>query len=105
MSDKTEEEADLQVQIYDWEQEVPGCDITAAAIRDYNDYCAPANISKEIYYDLYTFEKTAGQEGVSYSKVKDCMPYIDSLDLTSEQKTALARAFWAESTVRKYKTW
>ena len=109
---KTPEEADLQIQVYDWEKEVPGVvDITAAAIKDYNDNCAAYGISKSAYYDAWTAYKDIDADIDQYgktiknSKVQKVMPYIDSLPLTAEQKTALAKCWWAESTVRKYKLW
>ena len=109
---KTPEEADLQIQVYDWEKEVPGVvDITAAAIKDYNENCAAYGISKSAYYDAWTAYKDIDADVDQYgktiknSKVQKVMPYIDSLPLTAEQKTALAKCWWAESTVRKYKLW
>lgn len=109
---KTAEEANLQIQVYDWEKEVPGCDdITASAIQDYNENCAEAGISKSLYYEAWTSYKDtdgdydANGDSIPYSKVRKVMPYIDSLDLTPAQKTALALCWWAESTVNKYRTW
>ena len=109
---KTAEEADLQIQVYNWEMEVPGCDdITASAIKDYNENCASVGISKSVYYKAWsTYKDTDGDyyengESVPYSKVRKVIRYIDSLSLTSSQKTALALCWWAESTVQKYKTW
>ena len=109
---KTAEEADLQVQIYDWQKEVPNCDnITASAIKDYNEYCAPAGISKTVYYDAWSdYNDTPADydesgESIPYSKTKKVMPIIDALPISAEQKTALALCWWGEKTVRKYKLW
>ena len=109
---KTEEEADLQIQVYDWEKEVPGCDnITAAAIRDYNENCASAGITKAIYYEAWsTYNDIEGDfdsegKSIPYSKVIKVMPYINSLPLSSDQKTALALCWWGEKTVSKYRLW
>lgn len=109
---KTEEEADLQIQVYDWEKEVPGCDnITAAAIRDYNENCASEGITKTVYYDAWsTYNDIEGDfdsdgNSIPYSKVVKVMPYINSLPLSSSQKTALALCWWGEKTVSKYRLW
>ena len=109
---KTADEADLQIQVYDWEKEVPGCDdITMSAIRDYNDNCAHMGISKSLYYEAWTtYKETDGDyysngDSVPYSKVLKMMPYINSLKLSANQKTALATCWWAEATVNKYKLW
>ena len=103
---KTSEEADLQIKVYDWQSE--GFDIDSdqtKIIERYEGYCEPAGIDKATYYDFYQFYNESGEEGVSYSKTIECMPYIDSLPLSASQKTAIALSIWAESTVRKYKTW
>lgn len=112
ISGKAEEDAELQIQIYDWEKEVPGCEgITAAAIQDYNESCADAGVPKQAYYDAWKFKNNtepdydAEGNSVAYSTVKKVLPYIGSLDLTEEQKDALALTWWAAKTVRKYKTW
>lgn len=108
----TSDEADLQIQVYDWEKEVPGCDnITAAAIRDYNENCASAGITKAIYYEAWsTYNDIEGDfdsegKSIPYSKVIKVMPYINSLPLSSDQKTALALCWWGEKTVSKYRLW
>ena len=103
---KTEEEAELQIQVYDWQKE--GIDIGSGQtgiVKDYNDYCKAAGIDKKTYYDAYLFYDASGEEGVAYSKTKECMVYINNLPLTSGQKTALALCWWAEKTVNKYKLW
>ena len=103
---KTEDEAMWQVKIYDWQNE--GFDIDSnqkSVVEDYETFCEPAGIDKHTYFNAYLFYADSGEEGVAYSKTIECMPYIDSLPLSSYQKTALAKCWWAESTVNKYKTW
>ena len=109
---KTAEDADLQVQIYDWQKEVPNCDdITASAIKDYNEICKPAGVSKSVYYKAWRdFEDTPSDydsngEAVRYSKTEKVMPKINALPISSDQKTALALCWWVEGTVNKYKLW
>ena len=103
---KTEEESLWQVKIYDWQNE--GFDIDSnqkSVVEDYETFCEPAGIDKHTYFNAYLFYADSGEEGVAYSKTIECMPYIDSLPLSKYQKTALAKCWWAESTVNKYKTW
>lgn len=103
---KTEEEAALQVEVYNWQME--GIDIESnqtGIIERYESYCEPAGIDKVTYFDFYQFYNDSGEEGVSYSKTIECMPYINSLPLSESQKTAIALSIWAESTVNKYKLW
>ena len=103
---KTWEEATWQVKVYDWQKE--GFDIDSnqkSVVEDYETYCEPAGIQKNTYFDAYQFYSDAGEEGVAYSKTIECMPYINSLPLTANQKTALAQCWWAASTVNKYKLW
>ena len=108
----TQEDANLKVQVYEWQKEVPGVeDITFEAIKDYNEIAGPAGISKELYYKAWTdynnteADRKESGDSIPYSKTKKVMPIIDSLPLTDRQKTALALCWWAEDTVKKYKTW
>ena len=100
---ETEEDAMWQIKVYDWQKE--GFDIDKSGVENYETFCEPAGIDKQTYFNAYLFYEDSGEEGVAYSKTIECMPYIDSLPLTSYQKTALAKCWWAESTVNKYKTW
>ena len=103
---KTRDEAEMQIKVYDWQREGFDIDVSqTSVIKDYEEFCQPAGISKKVYFDAYEFYKDAGETNVAYSKTIECMPYINSLPLTAAQKTALARCWWAESTVRKYKVW
>ena len=101
---KTEEDAMWQVKIYDWQKEGFDTD-SKTVVEDYETFCKPAGINKNTYFNAYLFYEDSGVEGVKNSKVEECMPYIDSLPLSSYQKTELAKCWWAESTVNKYKTW
>ena len=108
----TQEDANLKVQVYEWQKEVPGVeDITFEAIKDYNEIAGPAGISKELYYKAWTdynnteADRKESGDSIPYSKTKKVMPIIDSLPLTDRQKTALALCWWSEDTVKKYKTW
>ena len=57
---------------------------------------------------IYSIESDKDKNGdaIAYSRINKAYPYIDSLPLTSEQKTALAVACgWKLSTVLKNKLW
>ena len=108
---KTEEEADLQIQVYDWEAEgYEGA--TAAAVRDYNEYCSSADVPKDVYLYIRKFSNNtendvdANGKTVYYSAMKKVMAEIGEQDITSTQKYAIARSLgWAEKNIIKYKTW
>ena len=100
----TEEDAMWKVKVLQWQNE--GYDTESiSVIKDYEEFCEPAGIDKGTYFNAYQFYSDAGEEGVAYSKTVACMPYINSLPLTADQKTALALCWWAEKTVNKYKLW
>lgn len=99
-------DAETRVEIYDWQKQGYDVDVSSVSvINDYKEYCEPSGISKSVYYDAYLFYKDSGVTGEAYSKTKECIPYIDSLPLSSYQKTQLALCWWSEKTVNKYKTW
>lgn len=96
--------AAMKLKTFEWQAE--GIDTDSfSVIQDWEDNCQPVGIDKRTYYDAYLFYREAGEEDVSYSKVIECMPYINELPLTAEQKTALALCWWSKSTVKKYKKW
>ena len=108
----TEEDATWKVKVYEWQKEVPAIDdITQSAIKDYEEFCEPAGIAKTDYYEAWkTYNDTPADydesgDSIPYSKTIKVMPYINSLPLTAEQKTALALCWWAEATVQKYRLW
>lgn len=103
---KEQKDAAIIVKIYDWQG--AGYDVdtsSTSVITDYEDYCKPANISRDVYWDVYQYYKQSGQPGVSYSKTIDTMEYLKSVSLTPEQKYAICRCWWVDSTINKYKTW
>ena len=112
MGDYSPENADLQIEAYDWEIDIPGCDgVTLAALRDYHEYCEPYRVPEDIYYNAWkTYNNTESDkdengESIAYSRVKKVMPYINGLNLTADQKTALALCWWGKKTVEDYKLW
>ena len=100
----SEEDATWKVKILQWQKEGYDTD-SKYVIQDYEDFCEPAGIDKGTYFDAYKFYNDSGEEGVAYSKTRECMPYINSLPLSASQKTALALCWWSDATVNKYKLW
>lgn len=88
-------------------------DISASAVSKYNELCAPAGISKAEYFDAWKVlkdmtgeDKDGDGKTDAYSKMNKKFAYIDSLNLTSEQKTALALAFGIkETSISKRAPW
>lgn len=80
-------------------------------ISKYNEFCKPANVPEKAYYNVYMFEKESHGEvdskgkSIPYSKCVKVMAYIDSLNVTAAQKTALALCYYGKSTVDNYKLW
>ena len=107
-----QEEAELLIKSYEWEaQGYEGA--TAAAVRDYEEFCAAVSVPKDTYLYIRSFanntENDVDENGktVNYSAMKKIMAEIDAQrGLTAAQKTAIARSLgWAEKNIQKYKTW
>ena len=113
MGGKTAEEAEQDIACYDWEMEVPGSEgISYAAIRDYHASVESYGVTKETYTQAWKIKNAA--KGVdadgdgkkdAYSVVQEVFPQIAALPISAEQKDALAHCWWADSTVKEYKTW
>lgn len=113
MGGKTEEEADLQIQAYDWEaQGFEGA--TVAAVRDYNEHCAAFDVPKDAYLHIRKFSSNtendldeATGKTIYYSAMKKVMAEIHAqTGLTAAQKDAIARSLgWSEKNIQKYKLW
>lgn len=107
----SEEDAAFQIEVYDWENDgISGA--TTAAVRDYNEYCADAGVSREDFMEIRNFsnstENDVDENGkkIAYSAMKKIMAKIDSLTISNAQKTALARSMgWKEANIQKYKLW
>lgn len=108
----TEEEADLQIEAYNWEKQ--GYEgVTPAAVRDYNEHCASSGVPKDVYLHIRSFsgktknDTDANGETIYYSAMKKVMAEINSqYGLTLAQKTAIARSLgWSEKNIQKYKPW
>ena len=108
----TEEEADHQIEAYNWEKQ--GYEgVTPEAVRDYNEHCASSGVPKDVYLHIRSFanntknDTDSNGETIYYSAMKKVMAEINSqYGLTSAQKTAIARSLgWAEKNIQKYKPW
>ena len=108
---KTSEEADLQIQAYDWEAQ--GYDgATVAAVREYNENCAALNVPKDIYLYIRRFSNNTENDEVDgktvyYSAMKKVMAEINAqYGLSAAQKTAIAKSLgWSDKNIKKYKLW
>ena len=74
-------------------------DISMPAVRKYNEYCAGVGISKDMFFDAWsTINDIHGEDydgdgkNDAYSAMDKKLSYIDSLSISSSQKTALALA-------------
>lgn len=111
-SGKTSEEANLLIEKYDWQKVVPGSeDISSSAISNYNSFCASTGVSKSAFYkawkEINDIESDRDSDGntVTYSKTFKVADYINGLNLSAEQKTAVMMCWYSEKTVEKYKKW
>lgn len=106
-----EEDARCQVLVYDWKNE--GYEgVTLAAVREYEEYCAASQVPRDAYLRIRKIknntENDVDENGktVRYSAVKKVMEQIGKLNISDAQKEAIAKSMgWADSTIRKYKTW
>ena len=107
----TQEDAEAQVEGYEWEAEgIEGA--TVDAIQDYTEWCEPVGIPKATYMAFRKFANSTKNDvdengkTVNYSAVQKIMAYINNLNLTSAQKDALAKSKgWSDKTISKYKLW
>lgn len=109
----TEEDADLQIESYDWAaQGYEGA--TLAAVREYNEHCAAENVPKDVYLYIRSFSNNTENDvdevtgkTIYYSAMKKVIAEINAqAGLTPAQKTAIARSLgWSEKNINKYKTW
>lgn len=106
-AEKAQEKADVAQFIWDKKDQLG--DATAAAVRGYNNYCGDLGIDKEFYLSNYfAINKVEGVKNskgktVSGSVVTNKIKYIDNLNLTPAQKTAIANACNIElKSLKKY---
>lgn len=103
----SEEDAAQKTEVLAFVKENPGCEgISYAAVESYRETCEGTGIKPGDYYKVWKFNSTAQADvdesgkSVSGSKKRKVLEYIDSMNLTSEQKDSLYYAFgWAKSTI------
>ena len=105
------EDADAQIEAYDWEADgYEGA--TVAAVQKYNEFCAAYDVPRNIFLHIRKFsgntENDVDENGksINYSAMKKVMAEINAQQLTAEQKTAIAKSLgWSDKNIRKYKPW
>ena len=103
----TEEKAAEKVTVMAFVKQYPECDgISYAAIENYQTNCEASGVPAGTFYDAWKYNSNtnadvdANGESISGSKKVKVLAYIDTLDLTFEQKDSLYYAFgWAESKI------
>lgn len=106
------EKAEAQIHVYDLEDQ--GYDgITIERLSKFNEYCKPFGVSLDDYLQIVKFSASTKNDvdpetgkAISYTAMKKVMAEIDSLSISSDQKTSIARSLgWSEKNIRKYKLW
>ena len=114
-----EEDAELTLDAFDWIRDHPESDYDTNIVMSYlrpldglgysAEGCGiPADtfVKARGYINTIESDKDEDGKGIAYSRINKAFPYIDSLPLTAEQKTALAVACgWSVKTVDKKKPW
>ena len=114
-----EEDAELTLDAFDWIRDHPESDYDTNIVMSYlrpldglgysAEGCGiPADtfVKARGYINTIESDKDEDGKGIAYSRINKAFPYIDSLPLTEDQKTALAVACgWSVKTVDKKKPW
>ena len=105
--------AEAYIRFLDLELANEDMDISASEAEAYFKYAEPSGISIDIWFRYKSMTSGIKNEkdpdtgkSIKHSSVRQIMAIIDSMDLTPEQKTALAESNgWSESTIEEYKLW
>ena len=111
LGDYSGEDADIQIEVYDWEQSgLQGASFSR--VKNWHEYCEAAGVSKQMWLKIALFsantenDKDEGGKSIRYSAMKKVMAEINKLSISKDQKTAIARAIgWSEKNIAKYKPW
>ena len=103
----SEEDATEKAAIMAFVKQHPGCDgISWAAVESYTEYCEASGMKAETFWDAWKYNSAtkadvdSNGESISGSKKVKVLAYINTLDLTYDQKDSLYYAFgWAESKI------
>ena len=108
----TREKAAETVEVWTWQNGVNGAEnITASAVKNYNTYCAGAGVQKETFvkaWNMYNDTKAdyyANGKIVTDSKLRKVIAQINALPVSSAQKNAIARCFYEQKSIDKYRPW
>lgn len=109
---KTNDEAELAIKVYEWEMDGIS-NASEPMIRDYTkEGVEAAGISREVWakawyikYNTKGVDADGDGKTDTNSALKNCMPLINELPISAEQKTFIATRFWSKANVNKYKTW
>ena len=113
------EEAKAMTKAWGWMNQNPNSEATVEQVEAYqrpleglNRSVADMGIGMDIYLnekkvvDSFESDKDENGKTIAYSRVNKAFPYINRLNLTREQKTALAVACgWSYKTVMENKLW
>ena len=113
------EEAKSRTKAWGWMNQNPNSEATVEQVEAYqrpleglDRSVADMGIGMDIYLnekkavDSFTSDKDENGKTIAYSRINKAFPYINRLNLTREQKTALAVAFgWSYKTVMENKLW
>lgn len=106
---ETEEKAAEKVTVLEFVKAHPEVDgISFAAVSGYTEYCEPQGIDVNVFYDVWQYKSSAkgdkdkNGKTINGSVKEKVLDYIDSLDLSNKQKTALYYAMgYAKSELNK----
>lgn len=113
------EEAKARTKAWGWMNQNPNSEATVEQVESYqrpleglDRSVADMGIGMDIYMnekkavDSFTSDKDENGKTIAYSRINKAFPYINRLNLTREQKTALAVACgWSYKTVMENKLW
>lgn len=105
----TQEDAQNKIDTADFVKEHPECDgISVEAVQKYNDQAKPAGLDAGTFWEAYQFKNGARTERDSNGKaisgqgaMDKVAAYIDGLNISSAQKSALFLCFYSQKSLGK----
>lgn len=95
-----QKEASEKVTVLEFVKEHPEADgISYAAMQKYTMYCESSGMDVKVYYDCWKYCNSVSREDIpSAMKKKNIADYINSLDITEEQRGRLFYVFYLKGT-------
>ena len=95
-----QKEASEKVTVLEFVKEHPETDgISYAAMQKYTMYCESSGMDVKVYYDCWKYCNSVSREDIpSAMKKKNIADYINSLDITEEQRGRLFYVFYLKGT-------